>query len=552
MAALTFGNLTSGSKTKVEGSLSISPTALVWTSRGGRILEIPVDGIASAQWLRVGPSATSFQLRVQEKDKPNPAKFDGFREQQREEIKSRLPDLEVVELCTQGHNWGEFALEGNVMMFTSGGRRVFDVPTSELSQAVIQNKSEVSLDFHLDDTVSKEAEVLMEIRLFVPGANTGDGPATKAEQLQQALHQQASLDTLQDNVAVFPDLPCLVPRGVHDLEMFPKFFRFRGKTHASKIMYSNVSHLFVVPRPLSTDAPSGESRNEYFVVALDPPMRQGNTLYPHLVMQFEHDDTMELTLNMTEAEYEKWPLKDQLALELKGPCHEVTSQVFSVLANRKVTRAAREFESKGIRCAYKANVGFLFPLDHGFLFIPKPSLYIRFQDVLAVEFSRVESGSTANRSFDLTVQTRGGTTQTFANMSRDVYQSLLTYIMLRKLKIKNLEDLQKAASSGTRTRAPGPPSAATAAAAAGGGGDSIANMDLPEDSEEDDDDFGGGKEPADDESSVSEPDGSASSVSSDSSAEDEGKKRKKKPSKKEEKKAPKAKRAKKDAKSDSD
>lgn len=37
-----------------------------------------------------------------------------------------------------------------------------------------------------------------------------------------------------------------------------------------------------------------------FVIALNPPIRQGQTRYPFLVFQFERDDEIELDLNLEE------------------------------------------------------------------------------------------------------------------------------------------------------------------------------------------------------------------------------------------------------------
>ena len=50
-----------------------------------------------------------------------------------------------------------------------------------------------------------------------------------------------------------------------------------GKTYDFKIPYEMVSRIFMLPKPDQT--------NMFTVLALDPPLRQGNLRYPFLVMQ---------------------------------------------------------------------------------------------------------------------------------------------------------------------------------------------------------------------------------------------------------------------------
>jgi structure-specific recognition protein 1 len=51
-------------------------------------------------------------------------------------------------------------------------------------------------------------------------------------------------------------------------------------------MYGNISRLFQLPRP--------DQRHVFFVVSLDPPIKQGQTRYSHLVLQFPKDEKLEV------------------------------------------------------------------------------------------------------------------------------------------------------------------------------------------------------------------------------------------------------------------
>ena len=69
-----------------------------------------------------------------------------------------------------------------------------------------------------------------------------------------------------------------------------------------------------------------------------------------------------------------------------------------------------------IACSYKAATGFLYPLDRGFIFIYKPAMHIRFDEISSVNFAR-GSGSTT-RSFDFEIETKANTTFIFVGIEK--------------------------------------------------------------------------------------------------------------------------------------
>ena len=75
----------------------------------------------------------------------------------------------------------------------------------------------------------------------------------------------------------------------------------------------------------------------------------------------------------------------------------------------------RQSGTNAISCSYKAATGFLYPLERGFIFIHKPPLHIRFDEVAAVNFAR-SAGNT--RSFDFDVETKQGTVFNFVGIEK--------------------------------------------------------------------------------------------------------------------------------------
>ncbi len=73
-----------------------------------------------------------------------------------------------------------------------------------------------------------------------------------------------------------------------------------------------------------------------------------------------------------------------------------------------------------VKCSLKANEGWLYPVDRGFLFIHKPPTFIRYADISALEFARINSqaGQSGSRNFDLVVTSKSGTEYQFTNIDR--------------------------------------------------------------------------------------------------------------------------------------
>lgn len=71
-----------------------------------------------------------------------------------------------------------------------------------------------------------------------------------------------------------------------------------------------------------------------------------------------------------------------------------------------------------ITCSYKASSGLLYPLERGFIYVHKPPVHIRFDEISFVNFAR---GTTTTRSFDFEIETKQGTQYTFSSIERWVW-----------------------------------------------------------------------------------------------------------------------------------
>lgn len=129
--------------------------------------------------------------------------------------------------------------------------------------------------------------------------------------------------------------------------------------------------------------------------------------------------------------------------------------MLTILYPKQVTRA-RDFRSHSgdhcIRCSYKANDGFLYPLERAFFFVQKPPILTYHKDIDCVEFLRQGMGvvSGSAKTFDLQIRTRNTPEQQFRGIQRTEWQNLFDFITSKGLRIENLKSAQNGPNARVR------------------------------------------------------------------------------------------------------
>ena len=260
---------------------------------------------------------------------------------------------------------------------------------------------------------------------------------TSAKKLHLEIKKRAKIGG-GEAIATLNELPMITPRGKYSLDMYQTFLKFHGRTHDYKILYRNINRAFLLPKP--------DGVHMAFVIALNTPVKQGNTYFPFLVLQF-HKATEELTtINLPESALKQtYP---DLDLTIQGPLFEIVSRLFKSLIQKMRIIVPGHFkshyDSKAIRSSIKASEGLLYPLEKSFLFINKPVVFIRTEDIAFVEFARVEALQT-NRSFDLVISTKRGDNFQFTGIDRNEYKPILQFLQRKNIHIKNLDSHTKKA-----------------------------------------------------------------------------------------------------------
>ncbi|XP_003215015.1 FACT complex subunit SSRP1 [Anolis carolinensis] len=408
-----------------DGRLRLNRQGVIFkNSKTGKVDNIQASELAEGIWRRV---ALGHGLKLLTKG-GHVYKYDGFRETEFDKLADFFKThfhLELAEkdLCVKGWNWGTVKFGGQLLSFDIGEQPVFELPLSNVSQCTT-GKNEVTLEFHQND----DAEVsLMEVRFYVPPTQE-DGVDPVEAFAQNVLSKADVIQATGDAICIFRELQCLTPRGRYDIRIYPTFLHLHGKTFDYKIPYTTVLRLFLLPHK--------DQRQMFFVISLDPPIKQGQTRYHFLILLFSKDEDISLTLNMNEDEVEK-RFEGRLTKNMSGSLYEMVSRVMKALVNRKITVPGNFQGHSGaqcITCSYKASSGLLYPLERGFIYVHKPPVHIRFDEIAFVNFAR---GTTTTRSFDFEIETKQGTQYTFSSIEREEYGKLFDFVNAKKLNIKN-------------------------------------------------------------------------------------------------------------------
>ena len=377
--------------------------------------------------------------------------------------------LENKEHALRGWNWGKADFGKAELAFNVQNRPAFEIPYSEISNTNLAGKNEVAVEFHLgadsatngvnghkDGSTKNRGrkaaagrDELVEMRFYIPGTiakeknGEEDASGEEDEEMEELNAANQFYETLIDKAeigevagetyATFLDVLHLTPRGRFGIDMYENSFRLRGKTYDYKIQYQSIKKFFILPK--------NDEMHTLITLGLDPPLRQGQTRYPFIVMQLKLDEEVEVDLNMTD-ELLQTKYKDKLEAHYEAPIHHVIAKVFKGLSGKKIIMPSKEFIShhnqNGVKCSIKANEGLLFCLDKSFMFVPKPATYVQIESVALITMSRVGGALAASRTFDITMTLKGGQGEhEFKNINREEQKPLEDFFRAKSIRFKN-------------------------------------------------------------------------------------------------------------------
>ncbi|DAZ94605.1 TPA: hypothetical protein N0F65_005368 [Lagenidium giganteum] len=452
MAETTLNNVFWGHS---DGHLVLSASGLLWRSRTTESQKkLAKDEIVTMLWTPVGEK--NNHIKVYQKGGKY-VRFTGLKRADIDQLKQHVEtyfDRELVQekVSSSGGNWGEMKFEGPNLNFRGDNESsVLELPLELVAQCALPGKNEVELQFHEDDTVAGDEETLVEMRVYLPPGDGSDDVIT-AEAFRDEVLQRANIRSvtgksiveLEESLGTF-----LTPRGRYGVEIYANFLRMHGKTFDYKIMYSNINRCFLLELP--------NGINTAFVISLEEPIRQGKQGYPHLVLQLSKED-VHIDVNLSADEIKKY--NGNIHERMSGALPQIVATLFKFIIGKKVYTSGKFKTHSGdraVKCAVKAQSGHLYPLEKSFMFIHKPTTFIRYEEIDYIEFQRYagQSGSSASRNFDLLVSCKsvGGEPAReflFSAIDRREFPELSQFLTSKKLRIRNLKESQGSPTSKKR------------------------------------------------------------------------------------------------------
>lgn len=453
-----FGNIALGGRSGTsQGQLKITAAGFFWKKTGagaGKTVELPIKDIEKFIWTKV---ARGCQLGVKGNSGAT-TNFTGFRDQDLDQIRqvtdTHDKPIEEKELSMSGRNWGDAVIDGSTLVFNVAGKPAFRIPLTDVGQ-VQKGRDDVMLEFPADDTAGGDQEdALFEMSFHVPKENDrfgGEETTSAAEVLHDQIVQFTDAGAATGSAVVtFDTMSLLAPRGRFDVEMYLSSLKLTGQAQDYRIQYDSIVRLFVLPK---SNVPQ-----TLVVISLDPPIRKGQTYYPHILCQFNNDEEMNVELEITEEQLEAKNEKcgGKLQQSLSGSAVDVFSKTLRGLAATKLTKpsAFRTADGAGyaVRCSYKADDGYLYPLERAFFYVQKPPTLLVHDEIESVEFLRQGGGMLAAsaKTFDLSIRMQADQEYQFRGIQKSEWNNLFNFIQAKRLRIENVAEAEMGPSGAVR------------------------------------------------------------------------------------------------------
>lgn len=111
-----------------------------------------------------------------------------------------------------------------------------------------------------------------------------------------------------------------------------------------------------------------DHRQVFFVISVDPPVKQGNARYPFIICLFDKDQTVDLELEIDEGDL-KEKYDNKLQRSMSGATFEVVSRLMKAVTSRKITVPGSYKSDQGIIFEYLSEAISLDPCQNHLMII---------------------------------------------------------------------------------------------------------------------------------------------------------------------------------------
>jgi structure-specific recognition protein 1 len=338
----------------------------------------------------------------------------------------------------KGYNWGSIDTKSNLLAFRSpNGDEIFSLNMGEIKTVQQVGKTqELSIDLQDESEVNEDS--LVQVKFLFPKEGEKD-----LEIIQKSIqeHIEKSGDAA-DLVCTFDKLSFVAPRGKYTVEIFRKYMRFSGGTHVFKVTFKQIIQMFLLPKP--------GTKHMYFVISLEAPVRLTRKPYFHIAFHFDKSDMIDsknpVNLKLTKEEFAMYAEK-KIGEKMNGHVFEVVAKVIRALSGKKIIGTNQGYHSfegfAGVKCSSKANEGVLYFLEKSLLFLYKPTLYIKYDEIKSIKMAR--TGTDQAKTFDMTVHLKSAKSHPFSNIQSQERDNIVKLFNAKSIKMDNLHVESKTA-----------------------------------------------------------------------------------------------------------
>lgn len=308
-------------------------------------------------------------------------------------------------------------------------QETMEIPLANVSQIALPGKNEVEIQYGVTEQVSLanglDSFELSVVRFFIPPGTDDNGEEVDvAESWQRKMKAVADaydegesggagiIFSLDEDYGDF-----LAPRAKYRVELYKESFRMRGKTYDFKVPYANIVQMHLLE--------NADGITKSLVISLKTPLRAGQQRYPHVVWQIpDTEDT--ITSEMSDERLEElFGRETTLKHESTGRLPELLGKMFKTLSEKKVFVMpsveglgffSKPSEADGqkhrcLSCHFKTAPGTLFPMKSALLFLTRPVMYVKFDNIDGIEFRK-----SSHVAFDLVVSLKDNHSTGLPNM----------------------------------------------------------------------------------------------------------------------------------------
>ena len=451
---LQFHKISMANHTGSFGTLKIHAGGISYKNKSdGKVVHVKKENLAKLAASAMGPLSSVLTVILSNGDSE---RYVGLKPEDVERVKSYCAEtlqctVDPEPTSAGGMHFGKAVVAGNVLkMLDTEGKLMFTIPIGDVSRVDHLTEQNLDLQFQTDEASSKTT-LLTAMRLTVPPV-----AEPSAVDLEKVLKDGMGGRIAGDDVVTrLEKMRLFFPRGIFDIELCTKSMLLAGKGKEMRVIYKNIARMVLLPR----------ENDFYLALQLTDPLRQGQTMYPFIVLQLNPDEEVtNLPINMVDwdAYHADWKVENDkkpeakrekeapLKPEMSGKFYDVLVRLLKALTKVRLTTPTKFVNSMGqryIACNMKSADGFLFPLDSAFFCLHKPPMLTRFEDVKSVNFVRVSELDMA-RSFDMLINLKNGKKLELRQLLKAEVTPFLQFLQDKRVPVDNAAETLQAMEHG--------------------------------------------------------------------------------------------------------